>query len=224
LRRVLASLTEMARRLDAAVVLVTHHNKRGASGTNGKYRVFGRIDYVGACRANFLFLADPDDPTGRRRLMLDNGGNLGPQQPALAFIIRDDGAGPFCDWLPETIELDADAALARTLRVNRSDASGRLARRRECEDWLRGYLADGPKLATECERAAVAAGFTRSVLERARIALAVRCVRSGFGKGACYHWSLPGASIESSLGPDFGPGAHASHGSLARSSCETCET
>ena len=36
----------------------------------------GSIAYVGACRANHLFVADPDDPTGRRVLMLDNGGNV----------------------------------------------------------------------------------------------------------------------------------------------------
>ncbi len=201
LRRVLAPLKDMALRLGAAVVLVTHHNKRGASGTNGKYRVLGDIAYVAACRANFMFLQDPDDPTGRRRLILDNGTNLAPPQPALAYLIRDEGAGPFCDWLPETIELDADAALARAVRASKPGASGRLARRRECEEWLRGYLADGPKTATECERAALVAGFSEPVLRRARIDLAVRCARSGFGQGSCSHWSLPGAAIESPDSP-----------------------
>jgi hypothetical protein len=195
LRRVLMPLAEMARRLGAAVVLVTHHNKRGASGTNGKYRVLGSIAYVGACRANFLFLKDPDDPSGRRVLMLDNGGNLAPSQPALAYVIRDEGTGPFCDWLPETIDLDADAALARSVKVGESGAAGRLSRRRECLEWLRGYLADGPKPAAECERAALAAGFSDTLLRRARVDLAVRCARSGFGKGSCSQWSLPEASI-----------------------------
>ena len=132
----------MAARLGAAVVLITHHSKHGASGTNGKYRVLGSIAYVGVCRANFLFLQDPDDPTGRRRLMLDNGGNLAPRQPGLAYVIRDDGAAPFCDWLPETIDLDADAALARAVKAGKIGASSRLARRHECQQWLRGYLAE----------------------------------------------------------------------------------
>jgi hypothetical protein len=43
---------------------------------NGKHRVLGSIAYVGACRANHLFVADPDDPTGRRVLMLENGANV----------------------------------------------------------------------------------------------------------------------------------------------------
>ncbi len=133
--------------------------------------------------------------------MLDNGRNQGPRQPALAFTIRDDGTGPFCDWPPETIDLDADAALARAVKASKIGTSGKGSRRRECQEWLRGYLADGPRPATECERAALAAGFTSSILERARIDLAVRCVRSGFGKGASYHWSLPEAAIKSSEGP-----------------------
>jgi putative DNA primase/helicase len=194
LRRALAPLKQMAERLGVAILLVTHHNKRGASGTNGKYRVLGQIGYVGISRANFMFLPDPDDPSGRRRLMLNNGLNLSDQQPGLVYVIRDDGEGPYCDWLPETIDLDADAALARTAQVNRARTSSRGAHRRDCEEWLRGYLTGGPKPATECAQAAQEAGFNRSLLERARAALAIRCVRLGFGKGACYYLSLPEAS------------------------------
>jgi hypothetical protein len=173
LRRLLAPLKDMAERLGAAVVLVTHHNKTGASGTNGKYRVLGSIAYVGICRANFLFLKDPDDPGGRRVLWLDNGGNLAPQQPAPAYVIRDDGAGPFCDWLPETIDLDADAALARAVKADKPGTSGKGAPRRDCEVWLRGYLTAGMRPATECERAALEAGFNRALLGRARATLAI---------------------------------------------------
>jgi putative DNA primase/helicase len=208
-RRALAPLREMAGRLNAAVVLITHHRKQGASGTNGKYRVFDSIAYVGVCRANFLFLADPDDPTGRRRLMLDNGGNLAPTQPALVYVVHGKDDDAFVEWLPETIDLDADAALARAGTAGRIGTAGMGARRRECEQWLRGFLAAGPRTAKECEQAAAAAGFNRHVLERARVALAVRCLRSGFGKGACYHWSLPDVDVGSPDLPDPDAGAHA---------------
>ncbi len=210
-RRALAPLRDMAARLGAAILLITHHNKHGATGTNGKYRVLGQIAYVGVCRANFLFLRDPDDPSGRRRLMLDNGGNLAPKQPALAFVVHDDDGAARAEWLPETIDLDADAALGRTVKIGKSGASGKGSRRRDCEEWLRGYLADGPKPATECERAAMTAGFNRALLVRARGALAVRCLRSGFGKGACYQWCLPEA-VDEPLDPlDEVANGHASH-------------
>jgi putative DNA primase/helicase len=211
LPRMLAPVRRMAERLGAAIVLVTHHSKQGAWGTNGKYRVLGAIGFVGTCRANFLFMRDPDDPSGRRVLMLDNGPNLAESQPGLVYVIRDDGAAPYCDWLPETIDMNADAALAHAAQVCRSGAAGMFSRRRDCEKWLRSYLAGGPKLATECEAAALAAGFTSSILHRARVALAVHCVRSGFGKGACYHWCLPETASGSPEFPKLTPTAHGLH-------------
>ncbi len=211
IRRTLNPLKEMAARLGATILLVTHLSKQGASGTNGKYRVRGRIDYVGVCRSNTLFLADPDDPTGRRRLMLDNGGNLGATQPGLAYVVQDAGDAARVDWLPETIDLDADGALARTARINRSGTTSRLGRRQACEEWLRGYLADGPKPVKECEQAAMAAGFNRGLLERARGALAIRGIRAGFGKGASYHLCLPGTDDDPAEHPENTAGAHAPH-------------
>ena len=76
LRGVLSPLKAMAERLNVAVVLVSHLSKGG--GTNGKHRVIGSIAFVGACRANFLFVRDRNDATGQRVLMCDNGGNLAP--------------------------------------------------------------------------------------------------------------------------------------------------
>lgn len=210
-RRALNPLKDMAARLGATILLVTHLSKQGASGTNGKYRVRGRIDYVGVCRSSTLFLADPDDPTGRRRLMLDNGGNLGPTLPGLAYVVQDAGDAARVDWLPETIDLDADAALARTARINKSGTTGRLGRRQACEEWLRGYLADGPKPVKECEQAAMEAGFNRGLLERARGALAIRSIRSGFGQGSRCDLCLPGTDPESPACSDEIGDAHTPH-------------
>ncbi len=211
-------LQEMAERLGAAVVLITHHNKRGGSGINAKYRVLGDIAYVGVCRGGFVFLPDPDDPTGRRRLMLNNGVNLADRQPGLPYVVRDNDDGVArVEWLPETVNLDADAALSRAVKSGKTGTSGRLARRLACEEWLRGYLADGPKLAAECEQAALAAGFNRGVFERARAALAVRTIRSGFGKGACYHLCLPEPDGEPSDRPESVADAHAPHFSASNS-------
>ncbi len=87
LRSVLSPLNDLAERLRVAVVLVSHLSK--GSGTNGKHRVLGSIAYVGTCRANFLFVRDRTDPTGRRVLFCDNGGNLGPAAATLAYTIEE---------------------------------------------------------------------------------------------------------------------------------------
>jgi hypothetical protein len=71
--------------------------------------------------------------------------------------------------------------------------------------------AGGPKPAKECERSTPEAGFTGSVLHRARVALAVRCLRSGSGKCGCSYWCLPEATIEGSDRPDPAATDHTLH-------------
>ena len=72
--------------------------------------VLGSIAYVGACRANHLFVADPHDPTGRRVLMLDNGGNVAPAAPTLAYVIDDCGSGPKVVWADNPVAITIEQA------------------------------------------------------------------------------------------------------------------
>jgi hypothetical protein len=197
LRAILAPLKDLAERLNLAVVLVTHHSKGSAGSTNGKYRVLGSIAYVGTCRANFLFLKDPDDVEGCRVLMLDNGGNLAAKQPALAYVVRDDGAGPYCDWQPETIDLDADTALAKAARAasvakGERSGGGQTERRvSRCVEWLKRYMGSGGKPAAEAEAAGVAAGFTKAMLFRARGDLGVISRQVTEAGKRCWYWFPP---------------------------------
>jgi hypothetical protein len=71
----------------------------------------GSIAYVGACRANHLLVADPNDPTGRRMLMLDNGGNVAAPAPTLAYAIEDRGTGARVEWIDEPAAIIAGQAL-----------------------------------------------------------------------------------------------------------------
>ena len=222
-RRALAPLGDMAERLGAAVLLITHHSKQGASSTNGKYRVRGSIEYVCACRANFLFLQDPDDPSGRRRLMLDNGVNLAARQPGLPFVIRDDGAGP-------CLRLAAGDHRPRRRRRARPHRQGRQiqrVRQTRPPSRMRGVVEGLPRRGTEAGEGmraggAMAAGFNRALLERARAHVAIRCLRSGFGKGACYLLCLPEADGEPFDRTESVADARCSPVFLSRFSCGVC--
>ena len=138
----------LAERLGAAVVLISHLTK-GAS-ANGKHRVLGSIAYVGACRANQLFVPDPQDPTNRRVLMLDNGGNLAPAAPTLAYTIEDRGDGPRVIWSDEPVPITVEEALRPRLGPRSPGEEPDLS---ECDEWLRATLADGPVLAADLRRA-----------------------------------------------------------------------
>jgi hypothetical protein len=165
-------------------VLVTHLNK--GAGTNGKHRVTGSIAYVGACRANFLFVRDRDDPTGRRVLMLDNGCTLSADVPTLAYRIEDRGDGPTVEWEAEAVRITVEQALAAE-----SDDQHERSERVACDDWLRSTLADGPVLHADLIPAGREAGFSSSALNRSKARIGARTHRDGFGKGSKCFWTLP---------------------------------
>src|SRR5262249_17928040 len=146
LRGVLSPLKALAERHDVAIVLVSHLNKGG--GTNAKYRVTGSIAYVGACRANFLCVKDPDDPARRRRLPLSPGANRGPDPPTLAYQGQDDGLGPVVAWEPDPVDIRVEDAL----RPADPGAEDERAERAAAADWLRAMLGQGPVPYKEIER------------------------------------------------------------------------
>lgn len=195
LRSVLSPLKALAESLDAAVVLVTHLSKSG--GTNGKHRVIGSVAYVGACRANMLFVKDRDDPTGRRVLMLDNGGNLAPPAPTLAYVIEDRGDGPQIEWGDEPLAITAEMALSAEQEASQAVRDRHDApERREAEKWLREVLDAGPVASKEVEAAAKAAGLSMRTLKRAKESIGVESFKEGFGRDAVWHWRLPDARTQ----------------------------
>lgn len=186
LRGVLTPLKTLAERLGAAVVLVGHLTKRGTA--SGKHRVMGSIAYLGACRANHLFTLDPHDPTGRRVLMLDNGGNVAPPAPTLAYMIDDCDGAPKVAWSDEPVAITVEQALRPAV----ANGAGENADERfECDDWLRGFLGDELKATLEIFRAGAKAGFTRDQVRRAKYRIGAVARREGFDKDARWSWGLP---------------------------------
>jgi len=189
LRGVLSPLTAMAERLKAAVVLVSHLSKSSAS--NGKYRAIGSISYVASCRANSLFVRDHSDPTGRRVLMCDNGGNLAPTAPTLGYIVEDRGDGARLEWVNEAIDITADQALAAEQGAQMADRDA--PERREAAQWLREVLSTGPVLATEIRELVKSCPFSLRTVETAKKSLAIKAYREGFGRDGQWYWRLDDA-------------------------------
>jgi putative DNA primase/helicase len=184
LRGLLSPLKALAERRGVAVVLVTHLNK--GAGTNAKHRVTGSIAYVGACRANYLFVRDREDATGRRVLMCSIGVNVAPDPATLAYRIEDRGDGPAVEWEADPVSITAEQALAAE-----ADAGAEQAERSACEKWLRETLAAGPVPSRDVEKAGKDAGFNLTELKRAKTRIGAVSKREGFGANSKCHWSLP---------------------------------
>jgi putative DNA primase/helicase len=194
LRGVLTPLKKLAERLGAAVVLVSHLTKEGSA--NGKRRVMGSIAYVGACRANFLFATDHEDPAGRRVLMLDNGGNVAPPAPTLAYVIEERETGPLVTWHNEPVPITVEQALRPQSSL--PDEEERAFFGRESDQWLREMLAAGPVLHAKIMMVGREAGFTHDTLRRAKERIGVKAYRDGFGPGSRFYWQLKGAFLRES--------------------------
>ena len=155
--------------------------------------MIGSIAYVGACRANFLFVKDREDPTGRRVLMLDNGGNLAPPAPTLAYRIEDPGEGPRVEWLEDPVPITAEEALAADQAACQVGVAA--PERRDAEGWLGEVLNAGPVRVHELEAAARNAGIAIITLRRAKGSLGVVSVREGFGKDSACFWKLADSPV-----------------------------
>ncbi len=187
LRGLILLMKTVAEQHRTAILLVTHLSKSAV--TNGKHRVMGSMAYVGACRSNVIFIRDRSDPSGRRVLICDNGGNLAHSTPTLAYAIEDGDEGPRVVFQHETLAITAEQALID--EMNGGLGKSQAPERREAEIWLREVLAAGPLLVREIEETARASGISKTMLRRARESLEVASSRSGFGKGAVYSWALP---------------------------------
>jgi hypothetical protein len=187
LRGALSPLKALAEKHGFSCVMVSHLTK--APGTNGKHRVSGSIAYVGACRANFLFAKDRDDPSGRKVLMLDNGCNLSDSVPTLAYRIADRGDGPAVEWDSEPVNITTEEALRADTESHQDRSEGQA-----CDIWLRNALSSGPVEEAKIVETGKAAGFSKHQLKRAKQRIGANSKKHGFKSGSGWSWELDGDS------------------------------
>jgi hypothetical protein len=186
-RALLAPLSELAARHDAAIIGVSHMTK--AAGTQALLRVTGSLAFVAAARAAYLVTVDPQDKT--RRLFLPMKNNLGPDATGLAFRIEGATVASSAGlletsrvlWDSEPVPMTADEAMQAESLPGITSALDTAI------DWLRETLADGPVPAEEVFSLAKADGIAKKTLQRASKALKVKKVKAAMTAG--WSWSLP---------------------------------
>jgi putative DNA primase/helicase len=173
-RGVLEPASEMAERLDVAILSITHFSKSGSGNTTKALdRFIGSIAFVGAPRAAFAVIQDADNDG--RILLLHAKNNMAPKPQGLAYrpmqtIVGEPGQGIVAAYVlfdTEPVRMSADEALRAT------DGGGEKAAATEAEEFLREKLSQGPVQAKEGEDDARALGITPRTLKRARKKLGV---------------------------------------------------
>ena len=170
-RRLLALLALAATRTGAAVILIRHHNK--TPGGPAMYRGGGSIGIIGAARAAYTVIRDPDDCD--HRLMATVKSNLSTEAPTWGYSLVDvpELGVARVDWDTESDRRSASELLAGT----QSSALG------EAVAWLNTWCAEhpGPTRSAELLAAAEDAGIAAATLHRARKQVGLQTHRTADG-------------------------------------------
>lgn len=197
-RGLLAPLGDLARKVGAAIVFVTHLNK--GSGGSALYRATGSLAFVAAARAAFIVTRDKSDAD--RRLFLPMKNNLAQDTSGMAYRIQTRNEVPYVQWEAVPVTITAEEALQRD---DDGDHESTLAA--DAEDWLRDVLSLGAVPSKEIEAAAKSAGYSWTTIRRAQAAIGIKPRRTG-GAGAegKWVWQLPEGqqSAQMTLGVEAG--------------------
>jgi hypothetical protein len=189
-RAMLAPLARLAEEQELAVLILRHLTKSATA--NALYRGGGSIGLIGAARAGLLVAADPDDPE-HVRVLASTKSNLGPPMPSLRYRIElPDEAAPEGEVpAPALVWLGECRYSAATILGMGVAEPGRGAAVAEAMEWLRDFLADGPRPSDEVKRAAQLEEISATTLRRARERLGVLVTRTGYGAAMQCLWELP---------------------------------
>jgi hypothetical protein len=186
MRTVFSPLSAIAADTGAAIVGVTHTNKRVEG--DALERVMGSMAYVGAARSVLAVGQDPDNPG--RRVLAQIKSNLSELAPPLGYRLADG----MLLYDSDPVNITADSIFDSGQR-----AQGERSALAEAKRFLEEVLRGGEQKAQDVQNEAKQPGISSHTLRRAREELGVVSRRQGFGADAVHFWSLPpeGATNES---------------------------
>jgi hypothetical protein len=168
------------------------------SGVTALYRATGSIAFPAVCRVVLGVAPDPNDGTGKRRLLLPVKFNIAPEATGIGYHIETTGKQilahvderdqpPILIWDNDPVHVDATSAMDRSGTV---EERGALA---ETKRALQQIIADGPILSTEGMRQLKDAGASTSptTVQRARTELGIESRKDGKGP---WYWYPPSNS------------------------------
>jgi hypothetical protein len=142
----------------------------------------GSLAFAAAARAVWGITLDPDDKA--HRLFIPVKMNLAADDGGLAYHVEEGHNGIVkVIWESGPVIVDVNTVMGGF------DSHEDHSERREATEWLRDFLADGPRAATDVRSHSRTAGLTWITVRRAADSLCT-CKRKIGGRGAGWEWSL----------------------------------
>lgn len=178
-RGLLLPLAALAGKYKVAVVAVTHLRKSAGAAI---HRIAESLAFSAAARAAWGVAPDPDEEL--RQLFAPIKQNLG-RAGGLAYRIEAPNDIARIAWEPGAVAVDVNAVMGGF--ESREDHS----ERSEAGDWLKDFLAEGPRGAADVRNQARVVGLTWITVRRAADSIGIVKRKMG-GRGAGWEWALPG--------------------------------
>ncbi|HUX81256.1 MAG TPA: AAA family ATPase [Halothiobacillus sp.] len=192
-RRALAPVVDLAGRIGAAVIGITHFTK-GTAGRDPLERVTGSLAF-GALARIVLATAKREDDNGRStRVLARAKSNIGLDHGGFEYDIDTIEAAPglFASRIEWGKPIDG---AARDILGNPEEGEAEGGALAEAKAWLVEYLTEhGTKSAKDVQTDARGYGISETTLKRARFKLGIKPAKSGFTSG--WFWSLPTQDTE----------------------------
>lgn len=181
-------IAEISQKTGCSIILVRHLNKAG--GGSAIYRGGGSIGIIGAVRVGWLTDADPDDKTGKLRILTVSKSNLVEKPPSLRYRQQGmPGKSYRVEWLGESEH-------TATTLLNAQSSPGERSAGDEARQLLLNVLGLGPVPAEDVKRQARALDIREKVLRTAGMKLRITRTRKGFGPSSKLVWALPDTTID----------------------------
>lgn len=190
-RRGLQPLVDLAGKVGAALLGVTHYSK-GTAGRDPLERVTGSLAFGALARLVYGTVCEELDDGTHRRTLARVKSNIGPDGGGFRYAFEQTDLPDHNMPASRIVWGEAVEGSARELLAEAdTDDTDRTASG-ECAEWLREELTTGARDAKDMQREGSRLGYTPKVIRRAREKLGIRPHREGFGPGSRVTWSLPG--------------------------------
>lgn len=197
-RAVLGPLSLLAERTRVVLLMVMHLNK--GTGVSALYRASGSIAFPAVARVVLGIGPDPNDDTGKRRVLLPVKMNIGKPTEGIGYHIETAAIGPntvlraateedqppVLVWDLDPVSVDAASAMDRNGTVQELGAVA------ETKLALSEILSNGRVPTSECKRQLRESGCSTNdrTLSQVRKELGVRVRKDGFGSSGVWYWEL----------------------------------
>lgn len=185
-RRALQPLVDMADRIGAAVVGITHFSK-GTTGRDPTERVTGSVAFGALARVVMVAAKASGGEHGSERILARAKSNVGPDGGGFGYTVEQVDAG---DGI-EASRISWGATLDGTAHelLGRADAASEAKDADEAAAFLRALISSGVQESKTIFREAESAGLSHDQIKRAKVRIGAKAFKVSMDGG--WIWKLP---------------------------------